>query len=105
MFRPVSFFQGLRLLFGDQVMFCRHLDFKSCGGFDPTWPIMEEADLCNKLMRYGKITQVNRIVQSSDRRVAQWSPLKAIVIYLCIGILWGIGVPPAYLKRFYAEIR
>lgn len=104
-FRPASFFQGLRLLFGDQVMFCRRLNFQSCGGFDPTWPIMEEADLCEKLMRYGKIVQVNRTVRSSDRRVAHWGSFKAIVIYLYIGILWGIGVPPAYLKWFYSEIR
>lgn len=104
-FRPAAFAQGLRLLFGDQVIFCRHSDFDACGGFDPTWPIMEEADLCEKLMHYGKIVQVNRTVRSSDRRVAHWGPLKAILIYLFIGILWGLGVPPLHLKRFYAEIR
>lgn len=65
-FRPVAFSQGLRLLFGDQVIFCRRCDFQACGGFDPTWPIMEEADLCEKLIRYGRIAQVNRTVRSSS---------------------------------------
>jgi rSAM/selenodomain-associated transferase 2 len=104
-FRPSLFFQGLRLLFGDQVMFCRRQDFRACGGFALEWPIMEEADLCLKLMRYGRICQVNRTVQSSDRRVVKWGSLKAILIYLYIGILWGLGFPATYLKWFYPEIR
>lgn len=103
--RPWLFFKGFRLLFGDQVMFCRRRDFLSCGGFDPSLPIMEEADLCLKLMRYGKICQVNRTVLSSDRRVTKLGEIKAIAIYLYIAFLWSIGVPAPYLKRFYAEIR
>jgi rSAM/selenodomain-associated transferase 2 len=103
--RPYEFSKGFRLLFGDQVIFCRRRDFLASGGYDPAMPIMEEADLCLKLMNYGRICQVNRTVQSSDRRVAKWGTLKAIVIYLSIGILWSIGVSPTILKRFYAEIR
>ena len=69
LFRPRLFFQkGMRLLFGDQVMFCRRQDFLDCGGFDSSLAIMEEADLCLKLSQKGRIRQVNRIVQSSDRR-------------------------------------
>lgn len=104
-FRPRLFFKGFRLLLGDQVMFCRRDDFWSVGGFDSTIPIMEEADLCLKLVRLGRICQVNRIVQSSDRRVAHWGFLKATVIYFFIGIFWCLGVPPAYLKQFYDDIR
>ncbi|MDX2217114.1 MAG: TIGR04283 family arsenosugar biosynthesis glycosyltransferase [Oculatellaceae cyanobacterium bins.114] len=106
LFRPHLFlFKGLRLLFGDQVMFCRRQDFWRCGGFDATLPIMEEADLCLKLTRYGRIRQVNRVVQSSDRRVAHWGVWKATFIYLSIGLLWGIGVSATDLKRFYEEVR
>ncbi|WP_346016855.1 TIGR04283 family arsenosugar biosynthesis glycosyltransferase [Chroococcidiopsis sp. CCMEE 29] len=105
LFRPHLFFKGLRLLFGDQVIFCRRADFWECGGFDSTLPIMEEADLCRKLVQRGRIRQVNRIVQSSDRRVARWGSLKATAIYLYIGFLWGFGVSPTYLKQFYQNIR
>jgi len=105
-FRPHLFFRhGLRLLFGDQAMFCRREDFLECGGFDVEMPIMEEADLCLKLCRFGRIRQLNRVVQSSDRRVAHWGPLKANFIYLMIGFLWGFGVPAKTLKRFYDEVR
>lgn len=105
LFRPHLFFKGLRLLFGDQVMFCRRADFWNCGGFDNNLPILEEADLCLKLVRRGKLHQVNRVVHSSDRRVAHWGTLKATAIYLYIGFLWGFGASPAYLKQFYEDIR
>lgn len=105
LFRPHLYIRGLRLLFGDQVMFCRRQDFLDCGGFDAELPIMEEADLCLKLVRYGRICQVNRVVQSSDRRVAEWGVWKATGIYLAIGLLWGLGVPAQTLKQFYDEVR
>lgn len=105
LFKPHLFFKGLRLLFGDQVMFCRRADFWDCGGFDPALPIMEEADLCVKLVQRGRIRQVNRVVESSDRRVARWGSLKATAIYVYIGFLWGIGVNATYLKKFYEDIR
>ena len=105
LFRPHLFFRGLRLLFGDQVMFARRLEFWECGGFDSNLPIMEEADLCLKLVKLGRICLVNRIVQSSDRRVAKWGFFKATAIYIYIGFLWGVGVSPQYLKRFYQDIR
>ncbi|GAB1543175.1 TIGR04283 family arsenosugar biosynthesis glycosyltransferase [Scytonema sp. NUACC21] len=105
LFRPHLFFRGLRLLFGDQVIFTRRSDFWKCGGFDSNLPIMEEADLCLKLVQTGHIRLVNRIVQSSDRRVAHWGFFKATAIYLYIGFLWGVGVSPQYLKRFYDDIR
>ncbi|MBD1864070.1 MULTISPECIES: TIGR04283 family arsenosugar biosynthesis glycosyltransferase [Trichocoleus] len=105
LFRPRLFFKGLRLLFGDQVMFCRRQDFWECGGFDPALPIMEDGDLCLKLVQKGRICMVNRVVQTSDRRVAHWGSLKATAIYSYIGFLWGLGVSATYLKKFYADIR
>jgi rSAM/selenodomain-associated transferase 2 len=106
LFRPhLFFFKGLRLLFGDQVMFCRRTDFWQCGGFDPNLPIMEDADLCLKLVRRGRIRLLNRVVQSSDRRVAKLGVLKANAIYVWVGFLWGLGVSAIYLKRFYDDIR
>lgn len=103
--RPHQYAKGFRLLFGDQVIFCRKKVFSDCNGFDPALPIMEEADLCLKLMNYGEICQVNRTVQCSDRRIAKQGVFKATAIYLGIGFLWGIGVSETSLKRLYQEIR
>lgn len=105
LFRPYLFVKGLRLLFGDQVMFCRRTDFWECGGFNEEMPIMEDGDLCLRLLQKGRICQINRVVQSSDRRVAQWGVWKATAIYVYIGVLWGIGVSATYLKQFYEDIR
>ncbi|MGG6282369.1 TIGR04283 family arsenosugar biosynthesis glycosyltransferase [Leptolyngbya sp. AN03gr2] len=105
LFRPHLFLRGLRLLFGDQVMFCRRAEFWECGGFDEQLPIMEDGDLCLRLVQKGRIRQVNRIVQSSDRRVAKWGAWKATAIYLYVGILWGVGVSSDYLKKFYEDVR
>ncbi len=105
LFKPHLFFRGLRLLFGDQVMFCRRAEFWECGGFDERLPIMEDGDLCLRLVQKGQIRQVNRVVQSSDRRVAKWGAWKATAIYLYVGVLWGVGVSADYLKQFYEDIR
>jgi rSAM/selenodomain-associated transferase 2 len=105
LFRPHLFIRGLRLLFGDQVMFCRTTAFWSSGGFNEALPIMEDGDLCLRLVQQGRIRQVNRIVTSSDRRVARWGAWKATAIYLYVGVLWGVGVSANYLKQFYDDIR
>lgn len=105
LFRPHLFFRGGRLLFGDQVIFCRREQFAAVDGYNGDLPIMEEADLLSKLVRFGRVRQVNRVVESSDRRVAAWGFWKANGIYLAIGILWGIGYSPEKLKRWFTDIR
>lgn len=105
LFRPRLFYRGARLLFGDQVIFCRRSQFEAVGGYDNNLPIMEEADLLIKLVQFGRVRQVNRVVESSDRRVAAWGFWKANRIYLTIGILWGLGYPPDKLKRWFEDIR
>ena len=90
---------------GIKLFFAAVPIFGECDGFDVTLPIMEEADLCLKLVRWGRLKLVNRVVESSDRRVAHWGEFKATAIYLAIGFLWGFGVAPKYLKQFYEDIR
>lgn len=105
LFRPHLFFKGLRVLFGDQVIFCRRPAFWDCGGFDPNLPIMEDADLCCKLVQYGRIHLVNRMVYTSERRLVHWGAFKANLIYLYIGLLWGMGVSADLLQQWYQDIR
>lgn len=107
LFRPLSFLRGCRLLFGDQAMICRRADFESIGGFDPAQTVMEEADLCLRIVRggRGRVRQVNRKVWSSDRRVANWGPLKANLTFIYVGAMWGFGAKPERLARYYENIR
>ena len=102
--RPHLFFRGVRLLFGDHAMFFRRADFLSVGGCDPGLPVMEEADLCIKLARLGRVRLVNRIVHTSDRRIAAWGPLRANWIYFKVGMLWAFGAR-GRLGAHYPHVR
>ncbi len=104
LFRPKSFFRGLRLLFGDHAMFFRKADFNAVGGLDPQMMIMEDADLCEKLARVGRVRLIDRIVITSDRRIAAWGGLKANWIYFKVGLLWTLGFHRAADRR-YPDIR
>jgi glycosyltransferase involved in cell wall biosynthesis len=104
LFRPLMFFRGARLLFGDHAMFFRRADFLSVGGCDATLTVMEDADLCLRMHRLGRTRLVNRVVITSDRRIATWGALRANWIYLKCGILWGLGLK-RHLARHYPDIR
>ena len=90
--RPHLFLRGVRLLFGDHAMFFRRPQFLEIGGCTPGDAVMEEADLCVKFARLGRVKMVPRRVYTSDRRIAAWGPLKANWIYFKVGILWAVGL-------------
>lgn len=102
LYRPFrGLFHGLRLLFGDQVMFCRRRDYEECGGFDPTMEIMEEADLCLKLNRLGRIRQLGARVYSSDRRVTRAGALRANLLFIYIALGWALGLSRERLRTIF----
>jgi len=104
LFRPHLFLRGVRLLFGDHGMFFRREQFLAVGGCDPEARVMEEADICVKLARLGKVKLVARSIETSDRRIAEWGALKANWIYLKVGFLWAMGVRQR-LERLYPDVR
>src|SRR3954465_8539338 len=104
LFRPQLFLRGVRLLFGDYAMFFRRADFLAVGGCDPTLLVMEEADLCIRFHRLGRTRLVNRVVITSDRRVAAWGALRANWIYFKVGARWALGFRKR-LERHYPDVR
>ena len=104
LFRPRLFVRGARLLFGDHAMFFRRDDLLAIGGFDPGHAVMEEADLCARMTRLGRVRLVNRVVLTSDRRVAAWGEWRANWVYLTVGIRWGTGLRRR-LERHYPDVR
>ncbi len=105
LFRPWLFLRGGRLLFGDHAMFFRRTAFEAVGGFDAQLAVMEEADLCVRMVPQGRTRLLNRIVITSDRRVAAWGELRANWIYLKVGIRWGLGWRLKTLGRLYPDVR
>jgi glycosyltransferase involved in cell wall biosynthesis len=104
LFRPRLFLRGGRLLFGDHAMFFRRADFLAVGGCDEALLVMEDADLCIRLGRRGRVRLVNRVVLTSDRRVARWGEWRANWIYLSVGVRWGLGLRKK-LDRSYPDVR
>ncbi len=104
LFHPMLFLRGGRLLFGDHAMFFRRAGFLAAGGCDPALPIMEDADLCLRMAPQGRIRLVNRVVITSDRRVAAWGALRANWTYLRVGVAWGLGARKR-LDRLYPDAR
>ena len=102
--RPHLFVQGVRLLFGDHAMFFRRVDFLSVGGCTPGDAVMEEADLCVKFARLGKIRMVPRLAVTSDRRIAAWGAARANWIYFKVGILWALGLRDR-MEKHYPDVR
>ena len=102
--RPHLFLRGVRLLFGDHAMFFRRADFLAVGGCTPGDAVMEEADLCVKFARLGKVKMVARRVYTSDRRIEAWGPLKANWIYFKVGILWAVGLRDRMAEN-YPDVR
>ena len=66
--------------------------------------VMEEADLCIKLAAKGRVRLIGRVVETSDRRVAAWGPLKANWIYFKCGVMWAFGARER-LGRQYPDVR
>lgn len=102
--RPHLFFRGVRLLFGDHAMFFRREDFLKAGGCTPGDAVMEEADLCVKMARLGRVKMVRRRVYTSDRRIAAWGPLKANWIYFKVGMMWAFGLR-SRMEHHYPDVR
>ncbi len=104
LFRPILFCRGLRLLFGDHAMFFRQADFLSVEGCDEAMLVMEDAELCVRLSRLGRVRLLSQVVVTSDRRVARLGSLRANLVFLWVGILWAFGVRRG-LAQHYGDVR
>jgi glycosyltransferase involved in cell wall biosynthesis len=97
---PKRYVLGLKLLFGDQGIFCRLNDFEAVDGYDETLPIMEDADLCVRMQKYGCskkksttscVRLVDRVITTSGRRIeSMGGNLKSTLVHFLIGGAWGI---------------
>jgi glycosyltransferase involved in cell wall biosynthesis len=90
-YAPLLFLRGGRRLFDDHAMFFCRADFLAVDGCDETLSVMEDADLCIRKTRLGRVRLVNRIVITSDRRVVAWGAVRANWMYLRVGVSWGLG--------------
>ena len=93
-FQPRSYLRGLRCLFGDQNLTMRLADWEALGGFDESLRIMEDLDMCLRVVeRLGKrVSRCEEWGASSGRRIAAWGEGKATVIHFRIAVVWYAAI-------------
>jgi rSAM/selenodomain-associated transferase 2 len=89
---------------GDQAIFVRRDVFAAMGGF-PEIPLMEDVAFCRALKRRGGVACLHSRVTTSARRWEVEGVWRTIVKMWLLKLLYLAGVPPAMLKRFYADAR
>ena len=67
---------------------------------DANWP----RQLRRSQKQTKRLLRANRVVITSDRRVAAWGALRANWIYLKVGARWGLGLRKG-LERHYPDVR
>jgi rSAM/selenodomain-associated transferase 2 len=89
---------------GDQAIFVRRDVFDSLGGF-PELELCEDLEFSRRLKRAGRIACLRTRVTTSARRWNRDGVARTVVRMWLIRAMYLMGVPPARLKRMYADTR
>ena len=89
---------------GDQAIFVRREVFEQIGGY-PDIPLMEDIALCRMLKRKGAMACLKSRVLTSARRWESEGVWRTILRMWALKLLYLAGVPPARLRRYYADAR
>lgn len=89
---------------GDQALFVRRAAFDAVGGYEDI-PLMEDVAFSRALKRQGRVVALRQQVTTSSRRWLEFGPLRTVLLMWWLRFLYWRGVPPAELKRRYADTR
>jgi rSAM/selenodomain-associated transferase 2 len=87
---------------GDQALFVRREVFERLGGYRDI-EICEDLDFARRLKRAGRVACVRNRVVTSARRWQQHGVVRTVLTMWAIRVAFLCGVPPARLKRHYAD--
>ena len=74
------------------------------GGFEDI-PLMEDVAFTRALKGRGRVARLRARVTTSARRWQRDGPLRTVLLMWWLRFLYWRGVPPAELKRRYADTR
>lgn len=105
MLRVVSALMNLRssltgIATGDQAIFVRRGLFESVGGFAPQ-PLMEDIDLCARLLQHGRPACLSRPAVTSGRRWEHHGVWRTIALMWWLRARYALGTPADQLARAY----
>ncbi|MGB0061376.1 TIGR04283 family arsenosugar biosynthesis glycosyltransferase, partial [Candidatus Binatus sp.] len=89
---------------GDQAIFVRRGVFDRLGGF-PDLELCEDLEFSRRLKRAGRVACLRARVTTSARRWTRDGVARTVVRMWLIRAMYLMGVPPARLKRIYADTR
>jgi len=87
---------------GDHGIFCRRETFVRAGGY-PDVPILEDAELCRRLKRRGRMQQLREPIVSDPRTFEKCGRYRTTAVYFLILALYVVGVPICWLNRIYCR--
>lgn len=107
--RVLAFAMNLRLrvlrrCFGDQALFVRREVFERAGGF-PDWPLFEDYEFVRRIKQFGRFAVIPSPVTLSARRFLEKGVWRTVWLVFVLQIAYHLGVSPARLKRWFADIR
>lgn len=94
----------LRRCFGDQALFVRREVFERAGGF-PDWPLFEDFELVRRVKQFGEFGVIPAPVTLSARRFLKHGVWRTVLLVFLLQIGYYLGISPARLKRWFADIR
>jgi hypothetical protein len=93
-----------RLPLGDQAHFVTRAAFERLGGFRD-WPILEDIDFARRARRGLQTALIDQAVSTAARRYVERGFFRTAATNWLIWLLYGLGVSPHKLARFYRHIR
>lgn len=92
------------LCYGDSAIFIRRTTYEAIGGFRAL-PLFEDLDLVSRLLATGGFRRLNAEVVTSSRRFEKRCFASTFLQWICLQVLWWLGVPPGFLVRLYDPVR
>jgi hypothetical protein len=95
----------LGLAYGDAGIFVRRSAYEAVGGFRP-YPLFEDLDLIRRLKGGGvRFVHLDCVLTASSRRFENRNFALVWTNWICLQILYWIGVSPNVLARWYRDVR
>ncbi len=92
--------RALGLVYGDQGLVVSRAAFDAVGGY-PSWPIMEDVGILERLRKVSRIRRLPACVVTSPRRYEAEGRWFGWLRNASLIALYRLGVPPARLARWY----
>ena len=94
----------LRIYYGDSAVFVRRETYVTLGGFR-SLPIFEDYDFVRRLERAARTTYVRHVIVRASARRFGAAPIRTLMIWILLQILYSMGVSAQTLALLYRDAR